>query len=171
MTTEKITSGQALAVELEHEAAATRKMFERMPEEKFEWKPHEKSTPFVALAVHIAEMIDWVKLAVTTDELDYAVQPYKPFQPKSNGELLEYFDKNVAGAIEALKNISEEAITKTWTVRNGERTYFEKPRLQALRSDCFNHVIHHRGQLSVYLRLNDITLPGVYGPTADEQSM
>lgn len=168
MTTEKITLGQAFAAELEHEAAATRKMLERLPAEKFDWKPHEKSTPFGALAVHIAEMIDWAKLAVTTPELDYAVQPYKPFKPKTNAELLEYFDKNVKGAIEALKNTSEEAIRKSWTVRSGERIFFEKPRTQVLRSDCFNHIIHHRGQLSVYLRLNDIPLPGVYGPTADE---
>lgn len=171
MTAEKITLGHAFAAELEHEAAATRRMLERLPEEKFDWKPHEKSTPFGGLAVHIAEMIDWAKLTVTTAELDYAVQAYEPFKPKTNAELLEYFDKNVAGAIEALKNTSEEAIMKTWTVRNGERIYFEKPRIQVLRSDCFNHIIHHRGQLSVYLRLNDIPVPGVYGPTADEQTM
>jgi len=169
MRTEKITLGQTFAAELEHEAAATRKMLERLPAEKFDWKPHEKSMPFGVLAVHIAQMIDWVKLAVTTAELDYAVEPIKPFEPKSNAELLEYFDKRVEGAIEALANTSDEAIMGTWTVRAGERIFFVKPRIKVLRADCFNHFIHHRGQLSVYLRLNDIPLPGVYGPTADDQ--
>ena len=169
MTIQKPSLGEAFAAELEHEAASTRRMLERMPEEKFDWQPHTKSTPLAALAVHIAEMIEWVKLAVTTDELDYGVRQYEPFSPKTNAELLEYFDKNVDGALEALRNTSEEAMTKIWTVRMGERVFFEKPRTQVLRSDCFNHIIHHRGQLSVYLRLNDIPLPGVYGPTADEQ--
>lgn len=166
---EKITLGQTFAAELEHEAAAARKMLERVPEEKFDWKPHEKSMLFGRLAVHIGEMIDWVKLTITTDELDFAVEPYKPFEPKTTAELLGYFDKNVEGAIEALKNTSDEAILKTWTLRNGEHIYFVKPRIEVLRFDCFNHIIHHRGQLSVYLRLNDIPVPGVYGPTADEQ--
>ena len=169
MTEERPSLGHAFAAELEHEAAATRQMLERLPDEKLGWKPHEKSTPMGALAVHIAEMIDWARLAVTTAELDYAVQPYRPFTPKTNAELLGYFDKSVEGAIEALRNTSEEAIVRTWTVRNGERVFFAKPRTQVLRSDCFNHIIHHRGQLSVYLRLNDIPLPGVYGPTADDE--
>src|SRR6266498_5513811 len=123
MTTEKMTLGQTLAAELEREARATRKMLERLPAEKFAWRPHEKSTPFGALAVHIAEMIAWAKLAVTTADLDYAVEPYKPFEPKTNAELLEYFDKSVAGAIAALNNISDEAIQVSWTVRDGDRTY------------------------------------------------
>ena len=169
MTSERTSLGHVFAAELEHEAAATRRMLERLPEEKFDWKPHTKSTPLAALAVHIAEMMDWAKLAVTTAELDYGVRPYEPFSPKTSAELLEYFDKKVEGAVAALRNTSEEAIMKTWTVRNGERIFFEKPRTQVLRSDCFNHIIHHRGQLSVYLRLNEIPLPGVYGPTADEQ--
>lgn len=168
MTTDKTTLGQALGNELEREAAATRRMLERLPAEKFDWKPHDKSTPLGGLAVHITEMIDWLKLAVTTAELDYALAPYKPFVPKTNAELLEYFDKKVAGAIEALKNTSDEAITQTWTVRSGAHIYFVRPRIEVLRADCINHFIHHRGQLSVYLRLNDIPLPGVYGPTADE---
>jgi uncharacterized damage-inducible protein DinB len=167
MTTED--PGKTLAAELEREAAATRKMFERLPEEKFDWKPHEKSMPLGTLAVHIGEMIDWVQLAVTTDELDYAIHPYKPFKPKTTIELLEFFDRKVTGAIDALSSASAETLAGTWTVRQGERIFFAKPRSHVLRSDCFNHIIHHRGQLSVYLRLNDIPVPPVYGPTADEQ--
>jgi uncharacterized damage-inducible protein DinB len=168
MTKNAITPGQGFAAELEHEAAATRKMLERLPAEKFDWKPHEKSMPLGALAVHIVEMINWVKLAVTTSELDYAAEPYKPFRPKSTGELLEYFDKIVADTIEALKKTSDETLQERWTVRSGERVFFSKPRMKVIRGDCFNHFIHHRGQLSVYLRLNNIPVPGAYGPTADE---
>jgi uncharacterized damage-inducible protein DinB len=168
MTTEKSTLGETLAAELEHEAASTRKMLERIPADKFDWKPHGKSTAFANLAVHIVDMIDWAKLAVTTAELDYATQPPKPFRPKTNDELLEHFDKKVASAIAALQNISDEEIKESWRVRMGERIFFEKPRVKVIRSDCFNHFIHHRGQLSVYRRLNDVPLPGVYGPTADD---
>ena len=168
MTNETDTSGQKLASELEHEAVSTRKMLARLPVEKFDWKPHEKSMALGVLAVHIVEMINWVKLAVTTSELDYAAEPYKPFKPKSTDELLEYFDKIVADTVEALNKTSNEAIQESWTVRSGERIFFSKPRMKVIRADCFNHFIHHRGQLSVYLRLNNIPVPGAYGPTADE---
>ena len=165
---EGATLGRTFADELEHEAAATRRMLERLPAEKFAWKPHDKSTPLSALAVHIVDMIEWVKLAVTTDQLDYSLKPYEPFEPKTNAELLEFFDERVSGALEALGKTSDDEIKGTWTVRAGKVVYFTKPRVEVLRSDCFNHFIHHRGQLSVYMRLNDIPLPGVYGPTADE---
>ena len=170
MTTEKSSLGQKFATELKHEAAATRRMFERLPAEKFSWKPHEKSMPLGVLAVHIVEMIHWTTLAVTTSELDYGVEPYKPFKPKTTAELLDYLDKTVNAAVEALENTSAEAINEPWTVRSGERIFFVRPRAEVLRTDCFNHFIHHRGQLSVYLRLNHIPVPGVYGPSADEQS-
>jgi len=168
MATNGITLGQKFAAELEREAASTRKMFERLPAEKFNWKPHEKSMPLGYLAVHITEMIEWGKLAVTTRELDYSAQPYKPFKPTSTAELLQYFDEIVVGAIEILRNTSDETMSQTWTVRNGDRIFFSKPREHVIHNDCFNHFIHHRGQLSVYLRLNDIPVPGVYGPSADE---
>src|SRR5262252_8937964 len=136
---EQISLGQTLAAELEREAAATRKMLERLPAERFGWKPHEKSMPSGTLAVHIAEMIDWVRLAVTTTELDYSLTPYKPFKPRTNSELLEYFDGAVAGALAGLNQISDEDIAGTWTVRDGKRVYFQKPRLKVIRGDCFNH--------------------------------
>jgi uncharacterized damage-inducible protein DinB len=169
MTMGRVVLGESFAEQLEQESKATRKMLERLPEERFAWKPHEKSMPMVSLAVHIVEMIEWARLAVTTSELDYGVRPYQPFEPKSIADLLEYFDRTVAGAIEALKNTTDEAIRETWTVRNGDHIFFVKPRIQVIVAYSFNHFIHHRGQLSVYMRLNDIPLPGVYGPTADEQ--
>lgn len=157
--------------ELQHEAATTRKILERIPEDKFDYKPHEKSMTFGRLAVHVAEMIDWAKTTVTTDGLDFAAEEYKPFEPKTNAELLEYFDKNVANAIEALKNTPDEAMFETWTMRNGETVYMAMSRIQTLRGMVFNHIWHHRGQLSVYLRLNDIPVPSIYGPSADEGTM
>jgi Uncharacterized protein conserved in bacteria len=157
--------------ELQHEAATTRRVLERIPEDKFDWKPHEKSLTMRALAVHVAEMTDWAIETVTKTELDFAVTEYKPYEPKTNAELLEYFDKQIAHAIEVLKNIPDEAMMEPWTLRNGETVYFTMPRVQVLRIMVFNHIVHHRGQLSVYLRLNDIPVPSIYGPSADEGQM
>ncbi len=162
----------ALIAEFEQEAQTTRKCLERIPEEKFDYKPHEKSMSFIRLAVHIAEMSDWVKETVEKDELDFSTIEYKPFEPKTTGELVEYFDKHLAEAIEALQNVSsEEVFMQNWKLRNGEQIYFEMPKIQVLRGMVFNHIFHHRGQLSVYLRLNDIPVPALYGPSADEGLM
>jgi len=161
----------ALISELQYEAATTRKILERIPEDKFDWKPHEKSMPMGRLAVHVAEMTDWAKEAVTTDELDFANQEYKPFEPRTTADLVEYFDEKINDAIEALSKTSDEAMMENWTLRNGDQIYFTMMRIQVLRGMVFNHIIHHRGQLSVYLRLNDIPVPAMYGPSADEGAM
>lgn len=161
----------ALIGELQQESATTRKLLERIPEDKFEYKPHEKSMSFSRLAAHVAEMVNWTEVTAATPELDFAAGEYKPFEPKTNAELLEYFDKNLAGAIEALQNISDETMMENWTLRNGETVYFTMPKIQVLRGMVFNHIWHHRGQLSVYLRLNDIPVPAMYGPSADEGQM
>ncbi|MBS1795664.1 MAG: damage-inducible protein DinB [Acidobacteria bacterium] len=161
----------ALIGELQQEAATTRKCLERIPADKFDYKPHEKSMAMGRLAVHTAEMVDWAKETVTTTELDFAANEYKPFEPKTTEELVEFADKHLAEAIEALKNTSDEAMMENWTLRNGETVYFTMPRIQVLRGMVFNHIIHHRGQLSVYMRLNDIPVPAIYGPSADEGAM
>jgi uncharacterized damage-inducible protein DinB len=161
----------ALIGELTHEATTTRKCLERVPEDKFDYQPHEKSMTFSRLAAHVAEMVDWVTVTCTTDELDWGAGDYTPFAPKTNAELLEYFDKNLANALESLKNTSDETMMETWTMRNGEQIYFAMPKIQVLRGMVFNHIWHHRGQLSVYLRLNDIPVPSIYGPSADEGQM
>jgi uncharacterized damage-inducible protein DinB len=161
----------AFVGELQQEAAVTRKCLERIPEDKFDWKPHEKSFTMIRLATHIAEMLTWAKETVEKPELDFAGQDYKPFEPKTNAELVEYFDKNLADATESIKNASDEAMMQNWKLRNGEQIYFDMPRTQVLRGMVFNHIINHRGQLSVYLRLNDIPVPALYGPSADEGSM
>jgi uncharacterized damage-inducible protein DinB len=161
----------AYIAEMEQEAAITRRCLERVPEEKFDWKPHEKSMALGQLASHIAEMFSWTKSTMESDVLDFATADYKPFQPKSNAELLEFFDKNVADAIETLRNASDEDFMKPWTLKNGERTYFTLPKTAIVRGFVLSHVIHHRGQLSVYLRLNDVAVPQIYGPSADEGEM
>jgi len=160
-----------LIAELEQEAATTRKVLERVPAEKFDWKPHEKSMEMGRLAVHVAEMHSWTKPTVEDPELDFAKMDYKPFEPKTTEELVAHLDKNVSEAIEVLKTISDDAWHDEWSLRNGEQIYFTIPKIAVMRGMVLNHIVHHRGQLSVYLRLNDIPVPAMYGPSADEGQM
>ena len=157
--------------ELEQENKTTRTILERIPAEKFDYKPHEKSMTMIRLAAHVVEMLSWVNMTCTTDELDFAATDYKPFEAQTTAELLEYHDKIVAETIETLKNTSDEDMRKPWSLKNGETTYFTLPKIAAIRTMCLNHIWHHRGQLSVYLRLNDIPVPSIYGPSADEGQM
>lgn len=157
--------------ELDHEIATTRKCLERIPENLFDYKPHEKSMTMGKLAVHVAEMLSWITVTCTTDALDFAADEYKPFEPKTTAELLEYLEKHATQAVESLKNTSDEDMHKPWTLKNGEQTYFTMPKIATLRTFCMNHVWHHRGQLTVYMRLNDIPVPSIYGPSADEGQM
>ena len=159
----------ALIGELQMEATATRKCLERITPEKFDYKPHEKSMTMVRLAAHVAEMVEWAKDTVETTGIDFATIDYKPFEPQTTAELVELLDKNVEAAVAALQNTSDEAMMEDWTLRNGEEVYFTMPRIQCLRGMVFNHIVHHRGQLSVYLRMNDIPVPALYGPSADEK--
>lgn len=161
----------ALISEMQHEAGVTRQCLERIPAEKFSWKPHEKSMEFGRLASHIAEMFGWTGPTLQHAELDFAKMDYKPFEPAANGDLLEFFDKHVAEAIDVLRNTSDEQFMENWTMRNGETVYFTMSKIAVMRSFVMNHIVHHRGQLSVYLRLNDIAVPSIYGPSADEGKM
>jgi len=161
----------ALMAELQQEAAATRKCLERIPAETFDWKPHEKSMTMSRLATHVAEMVGWVKDTVENPELDFATMDYKPFAPETTAELVEYFDAQYAAATESLKNVSDAVMMENWKMRNGEKIYVDLPRVQVMRGFIFNHIVHHRGQLSVYLRLRDIPVPPIYGPSADEGEM
>lgn len=163
--------GGALIAEMEQEAKATRACLERIPADKFSWKPHEKSMEFGRLASHIAEMFTWTGPTLQQDELDFAKWDYKPFEPKTTEELVGYFEKNVVEAIDALKLAGDDVFMENWTMRNGETVYFTMPKAVVMRSFVMNHIVHHRGQLSVYLRLNDIAVPAIYGPSADEGQM
>ncbi|HEX8246807.1 MAG TPA: DinB family protein [Pyrinomonadaceae bacterium] len=160
--------GQILAQELQHEAQSTRKMLERVPD-RFEWQPHAKSMKLGRLATHVAEISQWTRSIVTQDELDFAKSDYKPVTLNSSTELVELFDKTINDSVELLQNASDADLMRNWQLRNGEKVLLEMPKAMVVRSMVLNHLIHHRGQLSVYLRLNDVPLPSVYGPTADEQ--
>ena len=157
--------------ELENEAKVTRTVLERIPADKFDWKPHEKSMSFGRLASHVAEMFGWTTSTLTSDVLDFATMDYTPFEPKTTDDLLAFFDEHIAKAKATLAETSDEKFLTNWTMRNGETEYFTMPKVAVQRSFVMNHIIHHRGQLSVYLRLNDIPVPSIYGPSADEGQM
>jgi uncharacterized damage-inducible protein DinB len=163
-----IDIGMQMTNEVAGELALCRQIIACVPTDLLGWKPHPKSPSMGELSVHIADMVEWIKLAATTTELDYAKEPHVHFVPTSTLDLLHYFDGRSADAIEALRNISNDDLHELWTVRQGERIFFSRPRVEVIRIDCLNHMIHHRGQLTVYFRLNDIQSPGVYGPNGAE---
>jgi len=162
---------QAIIAEVKHESAVTRTVLERIPTDKFEYQPHEKSMSFGKLASHIVEMYLWYEGTLNDTELDFSKMDYQPFIAESTEQLLEVFDKNVDMAVGLLEKASDEDLMVNWTMRNGDEIYFSMPRIQVIRSFMLNHIVHHRGQLSVYLRLNDIPVPSIYGPSADEGQM
>lgn len=158
----------ALIEELKQEAANTRKMIERVPMDKADWKPHDKSMALGRLAMHVIDMHNWVTVTINQDELDLA-KPYdSPKFPATNAELVAILDRIVETAIQTLESTTDEELSKPWSLRNGEQIYFTMPKKVVLRSMCYNHIIHHRGQLSVYLRLLDVAIPGMYGPSYDD---
>jgi uncharacterized damage-inducible protein DinB len=165
-----MTINEALAAELKQEAATTRRLLERVPQDSLGWKPHDKSMTLGRLAGHVAELPGLFAMVLTEDALDFASGKYQPFNPENASELPEVFDQRVAAALDALGNQSGEAFAKNWQMRRGERVLLEMPRAVALRAIGLNHLIHHRGQLSVYLRLLDVPVPSIYGPSADDNA-
>ena len=162
----------ALLPEFEHEMANTRKVLERCPEDKFGWKPHPKSFSMGSLATHIANMTGWTTDVMEKDAFDIApvgAPPYKEEPATTRQELLEKFDKSASGARAALAGASDEQFAQTWSLLAGGETLLTMPRIACIRSFVMNHCIHHRAQLTVYLRLNDVPVPAIYGPSADEQ--
>jgi len=160
---------QMLLPEFDQEMANTRKLLELFPEGKADYKPHEKSMALGRLAGHIAELPGWVTMTLTTEGLD--LEPgMQPFVAKSRQELLEAFDKNVKEARQRITAATDEDLARTWTLKFTGKTIFSLPKSAVLRATCLNHLIHHRAQLGVYLRLNQIAITGMYGPSADECS-
>jgi uncharacterized damage-inducible protein DinB len=159
----------AFSSELQQEGASTKKMLERVPAEHFSWKPHEKSYSLGVLATHIAELPTWVGYTLKADELDFLTMNYTPSEVNTSADLMKLFEKNLEQAKEDFKDTADEKFMENWTLRRGEQVYFTMPKIAVLRSFVLNHIIHHRAQLSVYLRLLDIPVPGMYGPTADEK--
>lgn len=165
---------QTLLPEFDQEMANTRKLLERVPEGKNDYKPHEKSMTLGRLASHVAELPGWGTMAMTVDELDVAPVDKPQYVPKiaaSTKELIEIFDKNAADARAAIAGASDEVWMKPWTLLVRGNKAFTMPKIQVMRGMVMNHVIHHRAQLGVYLRLNNVPIPGMYGPSADEPKM
>lgn len=164
---------QALLPEFDQEMKSARATLERVPTDKFDWTPHAKSMNMGRLATHVAEIPYWVVPTIAQDELDLAPPGAPPFQPtvaNTREEVLAMFDKNVAGAREQLAGASDEHLLKTWSLLMTTKPIFTMPRIAVIRGMVMNHLIHHRAQLGVYLRLNDIPVPATYGPSADEGS-
>jgi uncharacterized damage-inducible protein DinB len=164
----------ALLPEFDHEMANTRKSLERVPEDKFGWKPHEKSGTLGWLAAHLAEIPAHVPMTLAQDSFDIAPQgehrqPAKPAASRS--EILEGFDKNVAAARAAIAGAEDRVLMQPWSLLSGGKVVFTMPKIAVLRGFVMSHTIHHRAQLGVYLRLNDVPVPAIYGPSADETGM
>lgn len=155
--------------QLEEEAKTTRKMLERVPEDKFDWKPHEKSMTIRTLATHVAELPTWITMTLNTDELDFAKHPYKPVPINNTKELVSYFERSLEEGRSSLSKASEEQMELPWTLRNGETVYSTSPKEDVIRMSL-SQIIHHRAQLGVFLRLLNVPIPGSYGPSADEMS-
>ena len=164
-----MTIAELLQPEFDQETAATRRVLERVPDDKLAWKPHGKSFSMGALASHIATMVPWANDTMTRTELDLAKVPIEEMTKVANSreELLQWFDTNVSAARAALARPDGDYFVP-WTLKQGETVFFTMPRYNCIRSFLLNHIVHHRAQLGVYLRLNDIPVPGVYGPSADE---
>lgn len=160
----------AFIAEMKHEAALTRKMLERVPLDKKDWKPHEKSMSLGRLATHIAETSHWASDIINIDDFDFIKNfNFNPRIASTREELLQLFETHLEKAISDLAKTTDEDFAKPWIVRRGEEVMFNTPKKVAIRGWAFSHLIHHRGQLSVYLRLLDVPVPGMYGPSADER--
>ena len=160
--------GQELAADLQKESRSTKKILERIPEPKMSWKPHEKSMTLGRLGMHIAELPRWVIRYLETDEYDFGAAVYKPVIPDLHAQIMGEFESALADAVRALSNSTDDRLETQWKALNKGQTIFSLPRREAIQGGL-HHLIHHRGQLSVYLRLLGVPLPGMYGPTADER--
>jgi uncharacterized damage-inducible protein DinB len=153
--------------QLEQEAQTTRKMLERVPDDKFDWKPHEKSMTIRSLATHLAELPTWITMTLNTDELDFAAHPYQQVPINNTKELIAYFEKCLEDGRVSLSKATKEQLELPWTLRNGETIYSTSPKAEIILM-AMSQIIHHRAQLGVCLRLLNIPIPGSYGPSADE---
>lgn len=160
---------QPLLHELQHEAEKTRKYLQIVPQDKFNWKPHPKSRTLLELAIHIAEIPGWLHYTLEAEELDFATLDYAPPEVTTGELLLKLYDEKMLLGGKALHNTSDEVLLGKWRLRNADYIILDMQRLAVIRDMVLNYIAHHRGQLSVYLRLLNVSLPGIYGPSADEQ--
>lgn len=168
MTDKTKTISDSLRREFEHEAATTRVHLARLSHEQWAWRPHEKSFTAGALAAHLVECLGWGEAIFAADEFDVDPSAWQPYQAASSADLLRDFDERVARCQQWLASADDEMLWQSWRLKIMGRVRFERPRVEAFRDMTLSHLIHHRGQFSVYLRLLDVPVPGSYGPTADE---
>jgi uncharacterized damage-inducible protein DinB len=164
-----MTNGQELLQELTLEAEVTRRFLESVPFDKAEFRPHEKSERLGHLAIHTAEIIAWWKEVVENDELNFI--DFKQKEITSTAELLTYFDGLLTEAKNALQTVTGEELARNWSMTHGADVLFTLPKKQVLRIFCLNHLISHRSQLGVYLRMLDVPVPATYGPSADDENV
>ncbi|HEY3823266.1 MAG TPA: DinB family protein [Bryobacteraceae bacterium] len=162
-----MTISETLVPEFDQEMATLRKLVDRVPEDKFSWKPHAKSMTLGRLASHVSEMSRWASFIINQDTFEMT-PGQAPFNAATKAELMAALDKNVADARALIAGASDEQLGKNWSFLYGGHVVMEMPRAAALRTVVMNHIIHHRGQLSVFLRLLDVPIPSIYGPSADE---
>lgn len=155
------------ANQLEEEAVSTRKMLAIVPDDKYDWRPHPKSMTIRALAAHVAEIPGWIGSVMENDVLDFAKRPYNPKVINNTSELLAHFDECAAKGKAVLVDANESKLNNRWVMRNGDDVYMDLSKAEAIRHSL-SQLIHHRAQLGVFLRLLNIPIPGVYGPSADE---
>jgi uncharacterized damage-inducible protein DinB len=167
-----MTIAQSLLPELDQEMANTRKVLERLPDDKFAWKPHEKSMSLGTLASHLANLPNWGFYTLDRPSLDLAPiggEPLKAALAESRAQALEIFDANLARFRPLLAQASDASLIENWSLLVGGNAILTMPRIAVIRGMVINHMIHHRAQLTVYFRLNDIPVPALYGPSADEK--
>ncbi len=162
----EITLGKEYLKELEAEIPSTRKCIERVPESLYDWKPHEKSMNMGYLTLLVAEIPKWITYMIEKGEIDFAT--FEHFKPNTTEELLKRFDANVQGAKKALGQLKNDQLSDIFSLKNNGQVLFSSPLKENIPS-TINHLVHHRGQLTVYMRLNDIPVPSIYGPSADER--
>ena len=163
-----MTIRDTLLTEFDHEMAATRKLVERVPDDRLAWKPHEKSYSLGGLATHLSNLLLWAGSILNEDSFDLAVELPRNAEITSRAELLSRFDAN-SKRVRGWMDKTDAEYGGRWSLKRGGQELFSMPRVVAFRSFVVNHMIHHRGQMTVYLRHNDVPLPALYGPTADEQ--
>ncbi len=160
----------SLITEFDHEAKTTRKHLERLTDDKLDWRPHAKSFTANGLASHIVECVGWTESLFNRAEFDIDMATYRPYEAASHADLLKQFDENVTKGKQALAGVDEASLAQLWQLKMNGKLFLERPRADMFRDFVLSHIIHHRGQFSVYLRLLEIPVPGSYGPSADEQA-
>ena len=167
-----MTIADSLLPEFDREMGLTRRILERVPDGNFQWKPHEKSMTLGRLAEHLAELPMWLTMTIKESGIDIATPRPPDYRPSATRqEVLSLFDRNVAEARVTLSGRSDAEMLAPWTLRREGHEVFTMPKVAVVRGFALNHIIHHRGQMTVYLRLQNVALPSIYGPSADEGAL